>query len=189
MLTAVEFDNQAPRDAAEIGEVRTDTVLPAEFESLKALGPQMQPQLALLIRGRGTKPSGAKLALIERNLLGGQCFNVGCVPSKAIIRTSRVYAEMRTAENFGAQVPGGIDINFQAAMERMRRVRARISRRRCSAQQLNSMGIDVYFGEARFAGPRSVAVDGKTLRFKKTLIATGARPQPPRFPGLPTPGF
>ena len=132
---------------------------------------------------------GAKVALIERNLLGGQCFNVGCVPSKAIIRTSRVYAEMRTAENFGAQVPGGIDINFQAAMERMRRVRARISRRRCSAQQLSSMGIDVYFGEARFAGPRSVAVDGKTLRFKKGLIATGARPQPPSIPGLADAGF
>ena len=61
---------------------------------------------------------GAKVALIERDLLGGQCFNVGCVPSKAIIRTSRLYAEMRAAENFGAQVPSGINVDFQAAMER-----------------------------------------------------------------------
>jgi pyruvate/2-oxoglutarate dehydrogenase complex dihydrolipoamide dehydrogenase (E3) component len=132
---------------------------------------------------------GAKVALIERNLLGGQCFNVGCVPSKAIIRTSRLYAEMRAAENFGAQVPSGININFQAAMERMRRVRTHISRRRCSAQRLTSMGVDVYFGEARFAGPRTVEVAGKTLRFKKALIATGARPAYPPIPGLADNGF
>lgn len=131
---------------------------------------------------------GAKVALIERNLLGGQCFNVGCVPSKAIIRTSRLYAEMRAAENFGAQA-SGINVDFQAAMERMRHVRARISRRRCSAQRLSSMGVDVYFGEARFAGPRTVVVDGKTLRFKKALIATGARPKLPSIPGLADAGF
>jgi len=132
---------------------------------------------------------GAKVALVERNLLGGQCFNVGCIPSKAIIRTSRLYAEMRTAENFGAQVPSGITVDFQRAMARMRQVRARISRRRCSVQRLSSMGVDVYFGEARFAGPRTVIVDGKTLRFRKALIATGARPKLPSIPGLAEAGF
>ena len=132
---------------------------------------------------------GAKVALIERNLLGGQCFNVGCVPSKTIIRTSRLYAQMRTAENFGAQVPSGINVDFDVAMERMRRVRARISRYRCSAQRLSSMGVDVYFGEARFAGPKTVVVEGQTLRFKKALIATGARPKFPSVPGLADAGF
>ena len=91
---------------------------------------------------------GAKVALIERDRFGGTCFNVGCISSKAIIRTSRLYAEMRNAENFGAQVPTGISVEFSAVMERMRRVRARIGRR-ISAQRLSSMGVDVYFGEAQ----------------------------------------
>src|SRR5579859_4672000 len=158
---------------------------PADYYNLAIVGGGP----AGLLTARLAAMLGAKVALIERNVLGGQCFNVGCVPSKAIIRTSRLYAEMRVAENFGAQVPGGINVDFQAAMERMRRVRARISRRRCSAQRLGSMGVDVYFGEARFAGPKTVVVDGKTLRFKKALIATGARPQPPSIPGLADAGF
>ena len=91
---------------------------------------------------------GAKVALVERDRFGGACFNVGCIPSKAIIRTSRLYGEMRNAENFGAQVPTGISVEFSAVMERMRRVRARIGRR-ISAQRLSSMGVDVYFGEAQ----------------------------------------
>ena len=59
-----------------------------------------------LVAARAAAALGAKVALIERNLIGGDCLNVGCVPSKAIIRTARLYAEMRDAENFGAQVPG-----------------------------------------------------------------------------------
>jgi len=74
---------------------------------------------------------------------------------------------MRAAENFGAQVPSGINVDFQAAMERMRRVRARISRRRCSAQRLSSMGVDVYFGDARFAGPKTLVVDENPYASRK----------------------
>src|ERR1700675_2187446 len=117
---------------------------------------------------------GAKVALIERNLLGGACLNFGCIPSKTIISTSRLYAEMRNAENFGARVPSEINVDFPAVMERMRRARARISRS-ISAIELTSMGVDVYFGEASFMGIDAVMVDGKALRFKRALIATGAR--------------
>ena len=131
---------------------------------------------------------GAKVALIERNLLGGACLNFGCIPSKTIISTSRLYAEMRNAENFGARVPGEITIDFPAVMERMRRVRARISRR-FSAKELTSMGVDVYFGEASFMGADAVLVDGNSLRFKRALIATGARPMVPSIPGLVAAGF
>src|SRR5271168_4217779 len=99
-----------------------------------------------IVTARAAVALGAKVALIERDLVGGACINVGCIPSKAIIRTSRLYAEMRNAEKFGAQVPTGIGIDFSAVMERMQRVRARISRR-FSAQKLSSMGVDVYFGE------------------------------------------
>jgi pyruvate/2-oxoglutarate dehydrogenase complex dihydrolipoamide dehydrogenase (E3) component len=141
-----------------------------------------------LVAARGAAALGAKVALIERSLIGGDCLNIGCVPSKAIIRTSRLYAEMRDAENFGGQVPGNIGIGFPALMERMRRIQARISRAD-SARRLSAEGIDVYFGEAHFAGPRAVAVDGRTLHFKKALIATGARPLTPPIPGLAEAGY
>jgi len=131
---------------------------------------------------------GAKVAIVERDRFGGSCFNVGCIPSKAIIRTSRVYAEMRNAENFGAQVPTGISVDFPAVMERMRRIRARISRR-VSARRLSSAGVDVFFGEARFAGRDAVEVGGKTLRFKRALVASGARPLLPSIPGIAEAGY
>ena len=141
-----------------------------------------------LIAARAAVRGGAKVALIERNLLGGSCLNNGCIPSKAIIRTSRLYREMRDAEHFGGRVPGGIAVDFPAVMERVRRIRARLSERG-SAERLAAMGIDLHFGEARFAGPDSVTVGGNVLRFKKALVATGARPVRPPIPGLEEAGY
>ena len=97
-----------------------------------------------LVAARAAAALGAKVALIERHMLGGDCLNHGCVPSKAIIRTSRLYAEMRTAANFGAAPPADIRVDFPAAMERMRRIRARISRVD-SASRLIGEGIDLYW--------------------------------------------
>jgi pyruvate/2-oxoglutarate dehydrogenase complex dihydrolipoamide dehydrogenase (E3) component len=131
---------------------------------------------------------GAKVAIVERDRFGGACFNVGCIPSKTLIRTSRLYAEMRNADNFGAEVPNDIIVNFPAVMEKMRRVRARVSRR-VSVQKLTSAGVDVFFGQARFAGPTAVEVEGKTLHFKRALIATGARPKVPAIPGIVAAGY
>jgi len=131
---------------------------------------------------------GAKVALIERHLLGGVSLLTGSVPSKSIIRTSRLYADMRNAERFGAVVPTGIQENFAAAMERMRRLRARISKYH-SAERLSLAGVDLYFGAARFAGLDSVVVEGATVRFGKALIATGARTMPSVIPGLEQAGY
>ncbi len=142
-----------------------------------------------MLTARVAATTGARVALIERDLLGGACINVGCIPSKAIIRTSRLYAEMRNAENFGAQVPSDIKVDFPATMERLRRIRARLSRFRGSAERLTSFGVDVYFGEARFAGANAIEVDNKLLRFKRALIATGARPKLPPIPGLAEAGY
>ena len=100
---------------------------------------------------------GAKVALIERHLLGGASLWTGSVPSKAIIRTARLYAEMRTAEKFGAAVPGGIQENFAATMARMRRLRIRISEYH-SAERLRISGVDLYFCAARFAGRSAVSL-------------------------------
>src|SRR5665213_2242770 len=73
-----------------------------------------------LVSARGAAALGAKVALVERGAIGGDCLNVGCVPSKTLIRTSRLYADMRAARNYGAQEPGVIDVDFQLAMQRMR---------------------------------------------------------------------
>src|ERR1700737_3339169 len=131
---------------------------------------------------------GAKVALVERALLGGGCLNVGCIPSKAIIRTSRLYAEMRNAEHYGAQVPGDIRVDFPAVMQRMRRIRARISRVD-SVQRLSAAGVDVFLGEAHFIGTDALSVDGAKLRFRKSVVATGARPDTASIPGLVEAGY
>jgi pyruvate/2-oxoglutarate dehydrogenase complex dihydrolipoamide dehydrogenase (E3) component len=130
---------------------------------------------------------GAKVALVERDLLGGVCLNTGCISSKAIIRTSRLYAEMRTAEHYGARRPDDIQVDFPAAMERMRRIRARVVRR-VSAQELTAKGIDVFSGEGRFTGPDTVAVNGdaadrKSLRFRRALLRPGRGRSYRKFPG------
>lgn len=131
---------------------------------------------------------GVKVALVESGLIGGTCINIGCVPSKAIIRTSRLYAEMHDAARYGAQVPAAILHDFGATMERVRRIRARLGRPN-SVRRLAAAGVDVFFGDARFVGPRALTVDGTTLRFDKAVIATGARPNPPAVPGLDEAGY
>ena len=131
---------------------------------------------------------GAKVALIEKYLMGGDCLNVGCVPSKGVIRASRAWADVRHAAEFGVQIPGGVKYDFATAMERMRRLRARISHTD-SAHRYKSLGVDVFIGEARFTGPDAIAVGGKTLTFKKAAICTGARASTPTIAGLREGGY
>jgi pyruvate/2-oxoglutarate dehydrogenase complex dihydrolipoamide dehydrogenase (E3) component len=131
---------------------------------------------------------GAKVALIERDLIGGGCLNDGCVPSKSIIRTAQLYAEMRDANRYGAQVPSDIRVDFPMVMERVRRIRAHLSRGD-SARRLTDEGIDVFFGDACFTGSNTVTVNGETLHFGKALIATGARAMVPSIPGLAEAGY
>ena len=141
-----------------------------------------------LVAARGAAALGAKVALVERHLLGGDCLNYGCVPSKTLIRSARLYAEMRNAPNYGLPRPEAINVDFAMAMERMRRIRARISRVD-SASRLAADGIDVFFGSARFTGVDTVDVDGLQLRFRKAMIATGSRSMLPAIPGLNEAGY
>ncbi len=141
-----------------------------------------------LVAARGAAALGARVALIERRLLGGDCLNHGCVPSKTLIRSARLYADMRNAENFGVRAPADIEVDFAMAMQRMRRIRARISRLD-SAARLAAEGIDVFFGTARFTSDDTVDVDGTRIRFKKAMIATGSRAVLPRIPGLAEAGY
>lgn len=184
------FTSTAPLDAHE--RERLENVHPSNWRNPKPDG-----RYRLIVIGAGTAglvaahaaaALGAKVALIERHLLGGDCLNVGCVPSKALIRTSRLYAEMRNAQRFGAVIPADIRVDFPAVMERMRGIRARISRVD-SVHRLIAAGVDVYFGQAHFTGTDSLSVDGVKLRFDKALIATGARPDTPTIPGLAEAGY
>jgi pyruvate/2-oxoglutarate dehydrogenase complex dihydrolipoamide dehydrogenase (E3) component len=131
---------------------------------------------------------GLKVALIEQHLMGGDCLNVGCVPSKCIIRSARVVGELREANAFGVQIPDGIAVDFPAVMQRMRRLRAGISHHD-SAQRFKKLGIDVFLGQGRFSSGSTVEVGGKTLRFKKAVIATGARAVRPPLKGIEDAGF
>ncbi len=141
-----------------------------------------------LVTAAGAAGLGAKVALVERHLLGGDCLNVGCVPSKCIIRSSRMAAEIREADQFGIRVPEGMGIDFPSVMERMRRLRAQISAHD-SARRFKDLGVDVFLGEGRFTGPDTVEVGGKILRFKKAVIATGTRPVHPAIDGIAQVGF
>jgi pyruvate/2-oxoglutarate dehydrogenase complex dihydrolipoamide dehydrogenase (E3) component len=136
-----------------------------------------------LVAAAGAAGLGAKVALIERHLMGGDCLNVGCVPSKAVISAARAAAAVRRAGEFGVAVPGGVNVDFAAAMDRMRRLRAHISPHD-SADRFRGLGVDVYFGQARFVDSHSVDVGGTNLKFKRAVIATGARAAAPPVAGL-----
>jgi pyruvate/2-oxoglutarate dehydrogenase complex dihydrolipoamide dehydrogenase (E3) component/uncharacterized membrane protein YdjX (TVP38/TMEM64 family) len=127
-----------------------------------------------LVSAAGAAGLGAKVALIERNLMGGDCLNVGCVPSKGVIRAARAAYEARNGKEFGVQFDGKPEIGFSAAMERMRELRAGISDHD-SAERFSKLGVDVYIGNARFVNASAVEVDGKRLNFDRAVIATGAR--------------
>lgn len=140
-----------------------------------------------LIAAAGAAGLGARVALVERHLLGGDCLNVGCVPSKAVIRASRAAFDANDGERFGVQASGGAD--FAAVMQRMRRLRARISANDAARRFRDEKGVDVFLGDARFSGPDTIEVGGQTLRFKKAVIASGARAAEPAIPGLAEVGF
>jgi pyruvate/2-oxoglutarate dehydrogenase complex dihydrolipoamide dehydrogenase (E3) component/uncharacterized membrane protein YdjX (TVP38/TMEM64 family) len=141
-----------------------------------------------LVTAAGAAGLGAKVALVEKYLLGGDCLTVGCVPSKAVIRASRAAFDVKDAGHFGVRVAKAAQVDFPAVMERMRKLRADISPHD-SAQRFAKLGVDVFLGEAHFTGPDTVQVGGTSLRFKRAVIATGARAAQPPIPGLAEAGY
>ncbi len=157
---------------------------PAERYNLVVIG----AGTAGLVTAIGAAGLGAKVALVERKLMGGDCLNVGCVPSKALIRAARAAADVRDAREFGVNVPDGVTIDFPKIMERMRRLRADISPHD-SAQRFADQGIDVFIGNGVFESDDTVAVGDKKLKFTKAVIATGARAAELTTPGLAEAGY
>jgi pyruvate/2-oxoglutarate dehydrogenase complex dihydrolipoamide dehydrogenase (E3) component len=141
-----------------------------------------------LVSAIGAAGLGAKVAIVERHLMGGDCLNYGCVPSKALISAARVAATAREAGEFGIRVGGPVDVDFDAVMSRLRALRAGISAND-SAARLAGLGIDVFLGEARFVSAEALEVEGTRLEFARAVIATGARAAAPPIPGLDDAGY
>jgi len=136
-----------------------------------------------LVTAAGAAGLGARVALIERDLMGGDCLNVGCVPSKGIISSARIAGAVNNASEFGVDVPPGVQVDFARVMARMRRQRAQISDND-SAARFRSLGVDVYFGQASFVDSETITVAGDSLKFKRAVIASGARAAAPLIAGL-----
>lgn len=123
-----------------------------------------------LVAAVGAAGLGARVALIENDLLGGDCLNVGCIPSKALLHQ-------------GQQARSQKAPNFTASLTHMRRIRSQLAVHD-SAERMQKLGIDVYFGAGSFVDKRTIAVGNTKLRFRKALIATGSQPALPPIPGL-----
>lgn len=170
-----------PHDARRLAEVApSDWVnpVPAARYQLVVIG----AGTAGLVTAAAAAGLGARVALIERHQMGGDCLNVGCVPSKGIIAGARAWAGVAAARAFG------LDATIRSAdagvtFERMRSLRADIAKVD-GAARFRSLGVDVFFGEGRFTGPDAVQVGTTTLRFRKAVIATGARAALPPIPGI-----
>jgi pyruvate/2-oxoglutarate dehydrogenase complex dihydrolipoamide dehydrogenase (E3) component len=142
-----------------------------------------------LVSAAGAAGLGARVALVERNLMGGDCLNVGCVPSKTLIRSARALADVDGAQRFGVQVPAGTGVDFAVVMERVRRIRAQISPHDSARRFRDEYGVDVFLGDGQFVTKDAVEVGAATIRFDRAVIATGARAAVPPVPGLGEAGF
>ncbi|MCL4814408.1 MAG: mercuric reductase [Vicinamibacteraceae bacterium] len=141
-----------------------------------------------LVTAAGAAGLGAKVALVERHLLGGDCLNYGCVPSKALLRSARAAHDVRTASAYGVDVAGPIEPDFGRAMARLRRLRAGIAPHD-SVRRFTDLGIDVFLGDGSFVAPDAVEVGGQRLAFSRAVIATGARAAPLTTPGSAETGY
>ncbi|MBJ6802126.1 mercuric reductase [Geomonas sp. Red259] len=158
---------------------------PAERYNLVVVG----AGTAGLVCAAGAAGLGARVALVERSFLGGDCLNVGCVPSKALLRAARAVFDARSGGGFGVVGGEGVGADFGAAMERMRRLRAGIGRHDAALRFRDELGVDVFFGAARFTGTDRIEVAGAELKFSRAALCTGARAAVPPVPGLAEAGY
>ncbi|MBD2664766.1 mercuric reductase [Richelia sinica] len=171
----------------------------ANVHPVNWVNPQPADNYDLVVIGAGTAglvvaagaaglDLGLKVALIEKHLLGGDCLNVGCIPSKSIIRSSRVIGEIWKAQNLGLNVNKNVVVDFASVMARMRQIRAGISPHD-SAARFKKLGVDVFFGNGRFTSKNTLQVEDTNIKFKKAVIATGARPVKPQITGIEQVGY
>lgn len=176
----------------EFNRALVDRVHPPDY-----VNPEPAAKYNLVVVGAGTaglvcaigaSRLGARVALVEKNLLGGDCLNYGCVPSKAMIRSARVMGDINRSSEYGIHLTGHAVADFPKVMERMRRLRAQISVKD-SVERFVSLGSDIFMGEGKFISRHKLEVDGQVLEFKRAVIATGTRPRQPEIDGLAEAGF
>jgi len=124
----------------------------------------------------------AKVALIEKHKMGGDCLNTGCVPSKALIRSGKLLSYIKRHQMFGLKSVN-VDYDFAHIMERVQNIIRKIEPHD-SIERYTRLGVDCFTGEAKILSPHEVQVNGKTLTTQNIIIATGARPAVPPIPGL-----
>lgn len=170
---------------------RLANVRPANWQNPKAASVYNMVVIgggsAGLVAAIVTTGLGGKVALIEKHLMGGDCLNVGCVPSKAILRSAKTMGELQAAHQYGIETQSA-QVHFEQVMTRIRRVQAELSPVD-SVGRYTKEGVDVFLGTGVFTGPNTIEVGGQRLRFKKAVIATGSRPYHPPIPGLAAAGF
>lgn len=144
-----------------------------------------------LVSAAGSAGVGARVALIEESLMGGDCLNVGCVPSKALIHSAnlahKLRGDMGHLADAGISIDGGaeaVSVDFGKVMERVRRIRAEISHHDSAERFTKELGVELYFGRGKFTSDRTVEVNGKTIKFRKAIVATGGYPSLIPIPGL-----
>ena len=133
------------------------------------------------------KALGKRAAMIERHYMGGDCLNVGCFPSKAIIRCARAVHDVKNASKFGVVLPEGeVGVDFPFVMQRMRELRAGIAPHDGVERYCRDFCDDIFLGNATFTGPNACIVEGmkEPIVFDKAMIATGASAAVPPIPGL-----
>jgi len=129
----------------------------------------------------------AKVTLIEQHAMGGDCLNTGCVPSKALIHSARLATQAREASRAGVHV-GDVRVDFRAVMERVQQAVATVAPHD-SVERYRELGVDVQHGRARIVSPWVVELDGKPIRTRAIVIASGARPLVPPIPGIEEAGY
>jgi len=124
----------------------------------------------------------AKVTLVEKDRMGGDCLNTGCVPSKALLKSAKVLHQIRNATAFGLKNVSA-QFDFANVMERVQQVIAAVEPHD-SAERYTSLGVECLKGDARITSPWTVEVNGKALTTRAIVIAAGARPLVPRIPGI-----
>ncbi|CAM9150497.1 unnamed protein product, partial [Chrysoparadoxa australica] len=182
---------QASSDAAFLPKDEYNSRLYSHVFPSDYANPKPKEKYDLVVVGAGVggllsvimaKGLGKKAALIERHAMGGDCLNVGCVPSKALIACAKRVHQMRNSEEFGVRLSGDVSVDFGAVMKRVRRTRADISVHDSVERYARDFCEDIFLGQATFTSPHTVSVGGQTISFDKAVIATGGSALIPSVP-------